>query len=284
MFDRLGWDLCVEDFLSGSVKWARHLNYTSTPVTVVISFTTSPTRLHNCRPMVESLLCQTRRPDAIVLSLPPRFDRTGEEYPPDALLPNWLIDEQLIKIERCDRDWGPATKIVPTVARLQQEPHCSIIITVDDDIRYPSTAISALAGAALPCAVGGYEREVWCAAGLDFVNLQKRKHGECCAVAEGYAGVAYPTRVFESDFVAYMRSAILDEDMRFSDDLVVSNYLAFHDVKRRVLICAEYSQDALWNSGGVLAYGDQPDALHRGAGSAVNNVDRYRRCWQSLPQ
>ena len=57
--------------------------------------------------------------------------------------------------------------------------------------------------------------------------------------------------------------------MRFSDDLMISNYLACHNVKRRVLTSPEYSQDILWNSGGVLAYGDQGDALHRGAGGSV---------------
>src|SRR4051794_1700330 len=92
-----------------------------TPVAIVVSFTTSPMRLPKCRPVIDSLLNQTRRPDAILLNLPPRFDRTGEEYPPYELLPNWLIGDSLVKIERCDRDWGPATKILPTVMRLQQQ-------------------------------------------------------------------------------------------------------------------------------------------------------------------
>jgi hypothetical protein len=230
--------------------------------------------------MIESLLNQTRKPDAILLNLPPQFDRTGQEYPTDELLPKWLIDSSLVKIQRCDRDWGPATKLVPTVIQLQQASNRSIIISVDDDIRYPRGAISALAEAALPCAVSGDEREVWCAAGFDFVNLQARsvkEHGQCCAVAEGFAGIAYPTDVFAYDFVSYMQSVVADADMRFSDDLVVSNYLGGHDVKRRVLTSPEYSQDILWNSGGVLAYGDRGDALHRGAGTSANNVERYRR-------
>src|SRR4051812_24906739 len=97
---------------------------------IVVSFTTSPTRLHKCHPMIESLLNQTRQPDAILLNLPPRFDRTGEEYPLDESLPNWLIRNSLVKIQRCDRDWGPATKIVPSVMRLQQQSQRSIVISV----------------------------------------------------------------------------------------------------------------------------------------------------------
>ena len=74
-----------------------------------------------------------------------------------------------------------------------------------------------------------------------------------------------------------MECEVADADLRFSDDIVISNYLACHDVKRRVLTCHEYSQDILWKSGGVLAYGDCDDALHRGAGMSVNNHERYRR-------
>jgi hypothetical protein len=232
--------------------------------------------------MIDSLLHQIRKPDAILLNLPPRFDRTGQEYPPDELLPNWLIDNALVEIQHCDRDWGPATKLVPTVIRLQQAGQQSIIISVDDDIRYPPGAISALAKAALPCPASTIDREVWCAAGFDFVNLKARsvkEHGQCCAVAEGFAGVAYPTCVFESDFVSYMQSAAADADMRFSDDLMISNYLAFYDVKRRVLTSPEYSQDILWNTDGVLAYVDRDDALHR---APASNVVRYLRVLAKL--
>jgi hypothetical protein len=254
-------------------------------VTVVVSFTTSPTRLKKCEPVIDSLLNQTRLPDAILLNLPPRFDRTGEEYPPDESLPGWLMRNSLVKIQRCDRDWGPATKLVPTVARLQREGLRSIVISVDDDIRYPPGAISALAGSALPCAVGDTDPEVWCAAGFDFGTSRLHsvgEHGKCCAVIEGFAGVAYPTRVFGPDFVSYMQSAADDADMRFSDDLIVSNYLALHDVKRRVLTTVEYSQTILWNSGSILAYGDQNDALHNGAGVAANNRVRYQRVLTKL--
>ena len=257
-----------------------------TAVTVVVSLTTSPTRLKKCEPVIDSLLNQTRLPDAILLNLPPRFDRTGEEYPSDESLPGWLTRDSLVKIQRCDRDWGPATKLVPTVARLQRESPRSIVVSVDDDIRYPPGAISALAESALSCAVGDAEPEVWCAAGFDFGTSELhsvREHGKCCAVIEGFAGVAYPTRVFAPDFVSYMQSAANDADMRFSDDLVVSNYLAFHDVKRRVLTTVEYSQAILWNSDSVLAYGDQNDALHNGAGGvSVSNLVRYRRVLAKL--
>ena len=250
------------------------------PVPVVVSFTTSPRRLPRCEPMIESLLNQTRLPDAIVLNLPPRFERTGEEYPVDESLPGWLVRSPLVKIQRCDRDWGPATKLVPTVVRCQRESARSIVITVDDDIRYPRGAVSALADAALPSALGQTPPEVWCAAGFTFgaARLQTVQGvANCCSVPEGYAGVAYPTHVFGADFVAYMQRAASDDDLRFSDDLLVSNYLALHQVNRRVLASPEYSEAILWDSGSVLAYGDESDALHHGAGVSVNNHARYRR-------
>lgn len=226
-------------------------------VAVVVSFTTSPTRLYKCRPVIDSLLNQTRLPDAIFLSLPPCFERTGEGYPPDESLPDWLMRNSKVVIQRCDRDWGPATKIVPTVSRLRQESPHSIVVSVDDDIRYPPGALSALVESALPCAVGDVAPEVWCAAGFDFVDsrlVSRSEDGQSCAVVEGFAGVAYPTRVFGHDFTSYMQCAVSDADMRFSDDLMISNYLACHNVKRRIVASAQYSQRMLWDSGGVLAY------------------------------
>lgn len=261
------------------------MNNPHSRIPIFVSFTTSPTRLNKCRPVIDSLLNQTRLPDAIIVNLPPHFDRTGEVYPSDEALPDWMINNSLVRIQRCDRDWGPATKIVPTVVRLQEQIPRSIVISVDDDIRYPHRAISALVEAALPCAADAAEPEVWSAAGCDFVNSRPRsvkQHGVCCATLEGFAGVAYPTRVFGPDFMSYMQSAVSDADMRFSDDLVISNYLAGRGVNRRILTSTEYSQDILWNSGGVLAYGDQADALHNGAGVTVNNHDRYRRVLTKL--
>ena len=118
----------------------RSMNNSPTPVIVVVSFTTSPTRLHKCWPVIDSLLNQTHNRTRYYSTSRRAFDRTGEEYPPDESLPNWLIGNSLVKIRRCDRDWGPATKIVPTVLQLQKQSQRSIVISVDDDIRYPSGA------------------------------------------------------------------------------------------------------------------------------------------------
>ena len=54
----------------------------------IVSFTTSPTRIHKCRPMLNSILGQTRKPDLILLNIPKVFERTGETY--DTTLPEFF--------------------------------------------------------------------------------------------------------------------------------------------------------------------------------------------------
>jgi hypothetical protein len=235
--------------------------------------------------MIASLLSQTRRPDVILVNLPPRFDRTGEKYPPDELLPDWLVKDSIIKINRCDRDWGPATKLVPTVMQLHQWKQPSIIITVDDDIRYLPRTVFYLEQATMPCVVGASQCEVWCADGLDFVNSQLTpigEHGRCCNVAQGWAGVAYPGCAFDFDFYPYMEWAMEDIDMRFYDDIMISNYLARRNINRRVLAYPEYSSEELRRLGCILEYGNKSDALRHGAGSPPNNVVRGQRVLKKL--
>ena len=102
---------------------------------VVVSFTTMPDRIRHIEPMLNSMLDQSVRPDAIFLNVPDRSRRTGAEY----AIPSQLEQVESLEIRRCGHDWGPATKLIPTL--LSETDPDTIIIVVDDDQVYPREMI-----------------------------------------------------------------------------------------------------------------------------------------------
>jgi hypothetical protein len=100
----------------------------------VVSFTTSPTRIHKCGQMINSILDQSRKPDLFLLNIPEEFARTGEKYD----VPRYI--RKSLTVNHIQVDYGPATKIIPTVAYLSHpdradkyDPEDTRIIYLDDD-------------------------------------------------------------------------------------------------------------------------------------------------------
>ena len=78
----------------------------------IISFTTSPTRIYKIEKMMNAIINQTVKPDLIILNIPKIFHRTNETYQiPDYL--NSIYDKFVIN--HIETDYGPATKIYPTI-------------------------------------------------------------------------------------------------------------------------------------------------------------------------
>ena len=106
----------------------------------IVSFTTSPTRINKCGPMIHSILDQTRKPDLFLLNIPETFARTGESY----VIPKYI--RKSLTVNQIDVDYGPATKILPAVMYLREragdyDPENTRIIYLDDDIAYPKRMI-----------------------------------------------------------------------------------------------------------------------------------------------
>lgn len=236
----------------------------------VVSFTTSPLRIHKCDKMIRSILFQTRKPDLVLLNIPDVFSRTGKKYN----IPKKVRDK--VTINKCGRDWGPATKIVPTVRYLLENGYDkdnTRIIYLDDDINYPKSMIECLQTVE-------DDECVWSAAGFNFLNLQihgQRIHNNKTTIAEGYCGVCVKLSTFKDDFEEYMNKYMNNQDTKLSDDVILSNY--YHKVKVPIKTFKElgkYSLQDLWKDGGILDYGNLDDALHNGAdGTSENNVKRY---------
>lgn len=101
---------------------------------VIVSLTSIPGRLFEVHTTIEALLRQTLRPDRIILWLD-ETKSSEQELP--ALLQSQM--KRGLTVRFC-RDIGPHTKYLPA---LREFPG-AIIITVDDDVLYPSNLVEQL--------------------------------------------------------------------------------------------------------------------------------------------
>ena len=253
----------------------------------VVSFTTSPTRIGKCGPMIYSILNQTRKPDLFLLNIPEVFARTGETYN----VPKYI--RKSLTVNRVGVDYGPATKIIPAVMYLKNgtgvnaenfDPATTRIIYLDDDIAYPLRMIETYEKMISPG-----DNNVLTATGFDFVNLNlngKREHTDTATIAEGYGSVCVPLKTFDDDFMEYMmRYTDTDNQIcRLSDDLILSNYYHKQRVGINIVnVPGCLSIHDMWRNQNILDYGNDADALHLGAGgTSDNNVDRYKRVITAL--
>jgi len=215
---------------------------------IVVSLTTSPTRIHTLKPVLKRLMEQTVQPDKIVLNIPYVFKRTGETYTiPDYLYQPWLY------INRCE-DIGPATKIIPT-RELVKDPD-TIIISVDDDILYKKDMIETfLKYAHLPYVlsgdgyVGNYKT---IKVGDEIMNVSQ--------TIEGFGGVCYRKKHLDKIKLSNTRN-----DCFTSDDFILSNQLGKQNIEI-LKIPNTVSKK--------LNIGLKKDALHKGS----DTIERYQRC------
>jgi len=238
--------------------------------------------------MIHSILDQTRKPDLFLLNIPEEFARTGESYN----VPKYI--RKSLTVNRISTDYGPATKILPTVMYLtdvsasdrvkQYAPENTRIIYLDDDIAYPRRMIETYERMIPP-----NDNNVWTSTGFDFVNMSlngKRAHKDTATIAEGYGSVCVKLNTFGDDFVEYMtRYTALDNQIcRLSDDVILSNYYHRRNVGIMIMnIPGFLSINDIWNESKILDYGNEADALHLGAGgTSDNNVDRYKRVITAL--
>jgi GT2 family glycosyltransferase len=187
------------------------------PSTLIVSFTTLPSRIHRIGPMVDSLRNQTAKPDEIRLYVP-RFctrERTGYD------IPAWLAAAGVTLI-RCDDDWGPATKLIPCLVDGGHPD--DTIVTVDDDVVYEPHLLEDLVAAsrARPDAV-------LCMMGVDqrgaFVHAEHLTSPTEVAMVGGYRGVLYKRRFFHVDALRREHAATKTGEIHLADDHLLSRHV-----------------------------------------------------------
>jgi hypothetical protein len=195
---------------------------------IVVSLTTSPTRMLQIQPVLDSIFAQKLPPDQLYLHLPERW-RDSETY----AIPDELRNESRLTLCPYTKpDPGPVLKLLPTL-ELETDPD-TIIITIDDDVAYPPNLIHAYhaASEAAPEAAFGSR-------GFSFDSstgtIQPvRSQRTSCDVLQGYGACAYRRHHFDHEALA-TQLVTLPHDFRFSDDLLLSNHLAQQQVPRYTL-------------------------------------------------
>ena len=104
---------------------------------MIVTLTSIPPRFAHLGPTLESVLSQNHAPDAIQLWIPRKYRRFPDW---DGVLPKV---PKGVKICRSNRDFGPATKVLPAVANLRGKN--VDIVFCDDDQIYPAEWLAAFA-------------------------------------------------------------------------------------------------------------------------------------------
>lgn len=201
---------------------------------IIVSFTTTPTRINKIESTVATLLKQNISVDALYLCIPHHFKRDNSTY----AIPKWLSENKKIKILRT-QDYGPGTKLLGVLEKIQL-PSDAIVITVDDDVYYPKNLFLQLAYAAKKNpqrAVGIFGVD------LDYVAngvlnsasemgfIKRHDSAGEVDVLQGIAGIAYKAQFFKEDIFNLEQIP----SCKFVDDMYFSFYLAKNGFLRYAL-------------------------------------------------
>ena len=216
---------------------------------VWISLTTLPGRIAQIERTVLSLVRQTVAPDEVVLSVPEHSAREGTAYG----LPAWL--EALVaasnaaaaavrvRVRRIEHDFGPATKLIPSVQEARALGEDVLVLVVDDDTLYPPRLLETLLewhrrlpGAALafsgwPVVRGTLRYPHWSENYLVYGNEVFAPHP--VSVVRGNCGYLVRTSFF--DEALWEGYAAAPPGAFYMDDVWISGRLAAAGVRRFVV-------------------------------------------------
>jgi hypothetical protein len=192
-------------------------------VHIIATMTTLPSRINFLAPVIEAVLNQTIAVSSLELNVPIFCERTKEVY----TIPDWLNSINKVTVFRTE-DWGPITKIAPTLIRHKLDNEL-YLWSIDDDFAYPPNQLELLVSAhdkekkRILTRHGGYFAEN---GDITFTYGAGPVH-----MLEGFGGVLYPPDCISDDFESYVRTTCQNEDCRMSDDLVLSYYFRKHNVE-----------------------------------------------------
>lgn len=203
---------------------------------IVVSFTTSPSRLYRVEPVIKSMLEQDYEVSSIEINLPDKY-KNKEDY----VIPDFLDSKSLnpkVSVVRTGRDIGPSSKVIPTLVRYKDTPNV-YVVSIDDDHIYPKNVVSTLVkglhlyGPNAIYGIGGLDIYLAPKMGITMYSFEKT-----CKVAtiEGVFGVLYNPRlcigVSGSDEVNKYYDSIMNcSECITSDDITISNYLAMKNIE-----------------------------------------------------
>lgn len=205
---------------------------------VVVSFTTIPDRIHRIAPMIKSLLDQEVRPHRIYLVVPKFSTRENKPY----RIPRALETNPHITVLRTEKDWGPGTKLIPTVLQERHRPETRIIV-VDDDTIYPKKLVSTFTNFSEQFPDAAFSSRGWNVPAsfvhANRINVVSSKIQRMTPVeiVQGAAGYLVKPRFFDAQLLDYEQAP---PAAFFADDIWVSGQLATRQISRYVMPMAVY--------------------------------------------
>lgn len=137
------------------------MNWTERMTRVVVSLTAIPPRFPYLDEVLQAFLRQTLKPEAILLNIPQQYRRESFNPVEAPAVP------QGVTLNRVEQDFGPATKVLPTVQKYRDQ---DVLIFFCDDDRI-------------------YDRQV-----LERFVAAAEQHPECC-ITEEASDVSLLTRI-----------------------------------------------------------------------------------------
>ena len=214
---------------------------------IIVTLTTIPSRLKNIEQTIKSIKNQTIDVDEIVLSLPKvsvREPSTNDPYNIDEVFLK-LLKTYNVTLLRCDKDYGPATKLLGLLTREinnntpETEP---LIITIDDDKIYHNNTIEYL--------LTGWKRNQNCAIGRVGSNIilepkLKEIIYKGCVIKKdmnieilfGTSCILYRPSFFNKNIFDFKKQYIDFNDTAafFIDDIYISKYLELNNIQRKLI-------------------------------------------------
>lgn len=198
---------------------------------VVVSFSTLPSRVGNIPKVVNSILQNTIVPDIIYINIPKFSKRENKEYIIDENIKDMkgIKNNEKIKFNFIDTDYGPVTKLYPTLLA-ENDPE-TIIICVDDDKEYDPWTIEHLLNAS-----EFFKDSCICVSGWNYINLKfialpitinVPNYVKKVDILQCYNGVLYKRKFFQDDFQKYLNLKCCFT----TDDIMISKYLNSKEIE-----------------------------------------------------
>lgn len=193
-------------------------NLKFTDANLVISLTTTPLRIKNIEPVINSLVNQTVKADYIILNVP----KDSKIYKKEYEIPEFLANYDNVLINECI-DYGPICKLIGTFKYIST-PN-TFIVTVDDDKVYDINMTKKLVET-----ISGNENNF---IGLDGISYKIRNKTYFIVdnnknkrqIINSSNGVIYKRSFFDDYFYSYFIKIKDDLNVLYSYDIIVANYL-----------------------------------------------------------
>lgn len=233
---------------------------------IIASVTTTIKRIEKITNTLLSIINQTYCIDKIVVVIPYVSYITNETYIIPSSIYNLIPN---IEIIRCD-DCGPISKLLPLLSDINIDNDIWIL-TFDDDVIYHKDHLHNLLKS-----IGTIStNKVY---GLSGFSINQ-DNNMITQVLEGNNTILYHRSIFRDDFKEYVDLLLNNINCRYSDDIIISNYLAKYNISMIICNINNYEMYQKY----IVTYATTKDSLSNGKnGLILEKTMRYKRVIQIL--